>query len=51
MVERERGHIRQYIIRCRKDAICMPDNEFNTDTHSLYVILVITNSSPKYLVA
>jgi len=31
----EIGHIRQYIVRHRKDAICMPGNEFNADTHYL----------------
>jgi hypothetical protein len=38
-------------IQCRKDAICMLDNEeMNTDTH-LYFILINDDSSKKYFVA
>jgi len=38
-------------IQCRKDAICMLDNEeMNTDTHS-YFILINVDSSKKYFVA
>ena len=46
-----RNMIDDNITRCRKDAICMPDNKGkNTDTQSQYLIRVV-NSSTKCFVS